>query len=85
LYPQAAAVEDDIHQEQELATNLEADSPEADHSDDLTRVFARLNNLPTCPLDRLSRYEATLWRQARQILFALQRLRRKPWVGVRIR
>jgi hypothetical protein len=24
----------------------------------------RLSNLPTYPLDRLSRYEATLWRQA---------------------
>ena len=30
-------------------------------------------------LDRLSRYEATLWRQAAQILFALDALdRRKP-------
>ncbi len=29
-------------------------------SDDLTRSFVRLNNLGTCPLDRLSRYEATL-------------------------
>jgi hypothetical protein len=31
------------------------------------------------PLDRLSRYEAILWRQAGQILFALDALdRRKP-------
>ena len=44
----------------------------ADPSDDLTRSFVRLTNLPTCPLDRLSRYEATLWRQACQILFTLQ-------------
>jgi hypothetical protein len=43
-------------------------------------AFVRLSNLPTYPLDRLSRYEATLWRQACQILFALQCLdRRKPW------
>jgi len=36
-------------------------------------------NLPSYPLDRLSRYEATLWRQAGQILFALDALdRRKP-------
>ena len=48
--------------------------------DDLTQSFVRLSSLPTYPLDRLSRYEATLWRQARQILFTLQRLdRRKPW------
>ena len=35
--------------------------------------------MPTYPLDRLSRYEATLWRQAGQILFALEGLDcRKP-------
>ena len=52
----------------------------ADQFDDLTRSFVRLSNLPTYPLDRLSRYEATLWRQACQILFTLQCLdRRKPW------
>jgi hypothetical protein len=51
-----------------------------DQSDDLTRSFVRLANLPTYPLDRLSRYEATLWRQTCQILFTLQCLdRRKPW------
>jgi hypothetical protein len=30
----------------------------------LARCFLRLANLPSYPLDRLSRYEATLWRQA---------------------
>jgi hypothetical protein len=39
----------------------------------------RLANLPNFAVDRLSRYEATLWRQARQTLFALDALgRRKP-------
>ena len=48
--------------------------------------FVRLTNLPTYPLDRLSRYEATLWRQACQILFTLQCLdRRKPWERRRLR
>jgi hypothetical protein len=52
--------------------------------DDLTRAFIRLSNLPTYPLDRLSRYEAALWRQACQILFALKALqRRKPWERAR--
>jgi hypothetical protein len=52
----------------------------ADQAGDLTRSFVRLSNLPTCPLDRLSRYEATLWRQAYQVLFTLQCLDRcKPW------
>jgi len=46
---------------------------------DLTRCFLRLADLPNFPLDRLSRYEATLWRQAGQILFTLNALdRRKP-------
>jgi hypothetical protein len=46
---------------------------------ELTRCFLRLANLPNFALDRLSRYEATLWRQASQILFTLDVLdRRKP-------
>jgi len=50
-----------------------------DPATDLTRCFLRLANLSSCPLDRLSRYEAILWRQAGQILFALDALdRRKP-------
>ena len=50
-----------------------------DPATDLARCFLRLANLPSYPLDRLSRYEAILWRQAGQILFALNALdRRKP-------
>ena len=50
-----------------------------DPTTDLARCFLRLANLPSYPLDRLSRYEAILWRQAGQILFALDALdRRKP-------
>jgi len=41
--------------------------------------FLRLANLSNFALDRLSRYEATLWRQAGRILHALEILdRRKP-------
>jgi hypothetical protein len=39
--------------------------------------FRRLTDLPTFPLDRLSRYEHLLWRQARQLIFTLERLRRR--------
>ena len=50
-----------------------------DPASDFARCFLRLANLPSYPLDRLSRYEAVLWRQAGQILFALDALdRRKP-------
>jgi hypothetical protein len=46
---------------------------------EFARCFLRLANLPNFALDRLSRYEATLWRQAGRILFALEALdRRKP-------
>jgi hypothetical protein len=57
-----------------------------DQSDDLTRSFVRPSSLPTYPLDRPSRYEATLWRQACQILFALRcPEQRKPWERLRLR
>ena len=46
---------------------------------ELTQCYLRLANLPNFALDRLSRYEATLWRQAGQVLFTLDALdRRKP-------
>jgi hypothetical protein len=39
--------------------------------------FLRLADLPTGAMDRLSRYEHMLWRQARQIVFTLESLRRR--------
>jgi hypothetical protein len=51
----------------------------ATHPVEFARCFLRLANLPNFALDRLSRYETTLWRQAGRILFALDTLdRRKP-------
>jgi hypothetical protein len=51
---------------------------------ELARCFLRLCNLPSYALDRLSRYEAVLWRQAGQILVALDNLdRRKPQERIR--
>jgi hypothetical protein len=41
------------------------------------RCFLRLVNLPNFALDRLSRYEANLWRQAGRILYALETLDRR--------
>ena len=84
MYRDAVAAEGDIQDADEVTRTLDRGSPStvehADQSDDLTRSFIRLANLPTYPLDRLSRYEATLWRQACQLLFTLQCLdRRKPW------
>jgi hypothetical protein len=46
---------------------------------ELARCFLRLANLPNFALDRLSRYEASLWRQVVQTLFTLNVLdRHKP-------
>jgi hypothetical protein len=46
---------------------------------ELARCFLRLANLPNFALDRLNRYEATLWRQLGQALFMLNALdRHKP-------
>jgi len=39
--------------------------------------FLHLAELPTFPLDRLSRYEHLLWRQARQLVFTLESLGRR--------
>jgi hypothetical protein len=39
--------------------------------------FLRLAELPTFPLDRLSRYEHLLWRQARQLVITIESLRRR--------
>jgi hypothetical protein len=89
VYRNALATEeqqDDKTRRSTLAPDPPSAIEPADPSDDLTRAFVRLSNLPTYPLDRLSRYEATLWRQACQILFTLQCLdRRKPWERRRLR
>ena len=88
LYQNAIAPDDGTQLEE--PSNLEVVDPAslaADRdTDDLTRSFLRLTNMPTYPLDRLSRYEATLWRQASQILFALHFLERGiPWARLRAR
>jgi hypothetical protein len=48
-----------------------------DTKKDIADGFLRLAALPTFALDRLSRYEHLLWRQARQIVFTLVSLRRR--------
>ena len=48
-----------------------------DTKNDIADSFLRLAALPTFALDRLSRYEHLLWRQARQIVLTLESLRRR--------
>jgi hypothetical protein len=59
--------------------NVSGEPGAVDPVTELARCFLRLAHLPSGALDRLSRYEATLWRQVGQILFMLDALdRRKP-------
>jgi hypothetical protein len=44
----------------------------------ITDRFLRLAELQTFPLDRLSRYEHMLWRQARRLVITLESLRTRP-------
>jgi hypothetical protein len=69
-----------LHDEKSLLSQDTADA-----SAGLTQSFLRLNALETCPLDRLSRYEAALWRQAGQILFTLHSLNRRSTRRTRFR
>jgi hypothetical protein len=91
VYRNALTTEEVMQQDDETSRGTVDPGPPstiepADPSDDLTRSFVRLSNLPTYPLDRLSRYEATLWRQACQVLFTLQCFdHRKPWEKRRLR
>ena len=47
--------------------------------------FSQLAALPSFLLDRLSRYEYVLWRQARQIVLTLESLRRRKRESSRVR
>jgi hypothetical protein len=83
----AVVREEEMRQEDEPSANLDNRSPSNSEpeTDDRTQSFVRLTNLPTYPLDRLSRYEATLWRQACQVLFTLRCLeQRRPWERRRV-
>jgi hypothetical protein len=50
-----------------------------DPSRQLTQCFLRLANLDNAVFDRLARYEAALWRQTVQTMFALEPLRRRRY------
>ena len=78
--PISSGLDDTHHITEDTEAPLSSNRNLADQPANLARCFLRLANLPSYPLDRLSRYEATLWRQAGQILFALAALERcKPW------
>jgi hypothetical protein len=61
----------------------EANELGSDSKKDIADCFLRLTELPNIPLDRLSRYEHMLWRQARQIVFTPESLRRRKRAPIR--
>ena len=81
LRPTLIAGSNGAEDDQPLFMRRAASRPNSDaHCDTQQAIgdrFLRLTALPTFPLDRLSRYEQILWRQARQITFALDSLRRR--------
>jgi hypothetical protein len=90
LCPRAISANDRPQDQEDFERSISADGSSsieaADQYKTLTKAFVGLSNLSTYPLDRLGRYEAALWRQARQILFTLRRLDcRKPWERYRHR
>jgi hypothetical protein len=71
-----------------LGAAQEPDAPvgkerSVDSKEDIAASFLRLAEMPTFALDRLSRYEHLLWRQARQIVLTLESLRRRKRVPSR--
>src|SRR5262249_29634922 len=77
VFVQAALGHDESPAEQNHLDTMLADGIKSDGSVvEFARCFLRLANLPNFALDRLSRYEATLWRQAGRILYALETLDR---------
>jgi hypothetical protein len=90
VFEQADLGDDDSPAKQNHGDTMFASGTKSNGSAiEFASCFLRLGNLPNFALDRLSRYEAILWRQAGQILYALETLdRRKPqerrrrfWLG----
>ena len=70
------------HNQMHLVAPRQSDAAPAtgrgfDPKTDIADSFLLLVALPTFPLDRLSRYEHILWRQARQIAVTLESMRRR--------
>ena len=61
----------------------EGNALSSDSKKHIADCFLRLAELPNSPLDRLSRYEHMLWRQARQMVITLESLRRRKRQPIR--
>jgi hypothetical protein len=59
----------------------DSSNPDSVQKKQVAESFLGLNETPSSPLARLSRYEYVLWRQARQILITLKSLRSRSKTG----
>jgi hypothetical protein len=66
---------DAINSETAIDTRTKPASQESDTRLEIARCFLRLSNLDNNVFERLGRYEMALWRQVRQTLLTLERLR----------
>jgi len=78
VFEQADSGHNDSPAKQNTSDTVLAGGIESDGSAvEFARCFLRMTNMPDFALDRLSRYEATPWRQAGRILHALETLDRR--------
>jgi hypothetical protein len=80
--PQTSAMAVDLPNQLRVVATRQPDidagnEVDCDVKDEIGNRFTRLAELPTYPLDRLSRYEHLLWRQARQLVITLESMRRR--------
>ena len=71
-----AAIFDSATENARLLVSEAKSTSAFDPKSTLADGYLQLSAMPSFPLDRLSRYESTLWRQARQIISTLESLRR---------
>ena len=69
--------EDAMHQEYEAERFQQVDDDYGRTTQRLTWSFVSLANLDSGVFERLNRYESSLWRQAVQIIFALQPIKQR--------
>jgi hypothetical protein len=70
--PKAFNWTSDFLERDQLSKDSAQETNDAMRKQHTAESFLRLSDLPTCPMDRLSRYEQRLWHQARQIVLTLK-------------
>jgi hypothetical protein len=67
-----------LNEQEPLSTSMHPPLRRGSRSRSITQCFLHLSNLAPTLLDRVSSYEARLWRQAAQTIWTLDTMRRPP-------